>query len=757
MSLLQMSLCGAAMVFAIAAARALTLHKLPKKVFPLLWGIALARLLLPYSLPCSLSVYSLLARLCPAAGPAGMVPAVSAVSGGAVQSAAGTAPTSPSIPAPRGDLSFGPWETLWLAGALACTVFFTVAYFKCRREFQTSLPVENRYVRLWLCGHRLCRPIAVRQSDRISAPLTYGVLRPVILLPKTAGWDDGDALEYALDHEYIHIRRFDAAFKLALTAALCIHWFNPAVWAMYILANRDVELSCDEAVIQISGGEKSAYARALIHMEERRSSFAPFCSGFGKNAIEERIVAIMKMKKASVPALLAATGLIAGIAAAFATSAAEPPEDQGQGPAFTAADTLVMMSYTGPEDGKTYYSTDGGKTFVPMTAGEFAAAYPAPEVEWWTYDEYRAWLENEKEELQSMLGEKGWTGGRGEFIWTQEIIDETIAMYEEILENIQKGCLVSKTVDGSEDTMLMMGSEKGPASISSLSYAEYEPFGITINKRENALYYNGEKIRRFEDSADMGGGAVASRCSYYCEDGTVSLRAVRAPEQNPDGSTNPFGPILRLEALTPEEEKQLIENDSLAGLTAEAYSSEIADEAENTEELLKAYEPFGLTFRTDLFTGALRMDWQGKPVHSLYDPKTGVWAANSMRGIYLGPDAVDLEAVYEDGKLSGLKQVPHIHSMEATAAAESGTGEGIPLPDMFEKYSPYGITYREVETADGMERNLYYNGALINGFYDLDPEGGVFSFASSRQSKDGLKIRTVYEGGKLAGVRISED
>ena len=113
-----------------------------------------------------------------------------------------------------------------------------------------------------------------------------------------------------------------------------------------------------------------------------------------------------------------------------------------------------LMSYVDPKDGKTYYSFDGGKTFEPLTDEEFERRFPTPNVEWWTYEEYAAWLEQEKVNLQSMLGETGSTGGRGEFVWTQEIIDETIAMYEGILQEIKEGKMYSKTVDG-DDTLIM--------------------------------------------------------------------------------------------------------------------------------------------------------------------------------------------------------------------------------------------------------------------------------------------------------------
>ena len=120
----------------------------------------------------------------------------------------------------------------------------------------------------------------------------------------------------------MHIRRFDSITKLVLIAVLCVHWFNPLVWAMYILANRDIELSCDEAVVRLFGeNTRAAYARTLISMEETRSGLTPLCNNFNKNAIEERITAIMKMKKTSMFSLVLAVALIVGVTTVFATSA----------------------------------------------------------------------------------------------------------------------------------------------------------------------------------------------------------------------------------------------------------------------------------------------------------------------------------------------------------------------------------------------------------------------------------------------------
>lgn len=319
MSLLEMSISAGVMIAAIIVIRALTINRLPKRTFLVLWGLALLRLLIPFSLPSPLSVYSLAGRAVTAGGaeyystPANTAPfgapfAAPQITGN-IQAAA--SPEVPLLP------------LIWLAGAVLCALYFAFAYFKYRREFIGSLPVESTFASEWLASHRLKRSIDLRQTSRVAAPLTYGVLRPVILMPKRTDWADTAKLQYVLQHEYVHIRRFDSVAKMLLIAALCVHWFNPFAWAMYILANRDLELSCDEAVIRAFGGAvKTDYALALISMEEQKSGFAPFCNSFSKNAIEGRIRAIMKMKKATAFTLLAALIVIAGTTAVFATSSA---------------------------------------------------------------------------------------------------------------------------------------------------------------------------------------------------------------------------------------------------------------------------------------------------------------------------------------------------------------------------------------------------------------------------------------------------
>lgn len=350
MSLLQMSFTGGILILAVIVIRALAINMLPKKAFHALWWISVVRLMIPFSIPSAFSVYSLMGSHAPGNGSQ----AIRVLPIGASGQAA-------SMPDSITN-AVSTWTVVWAAGVLVCAVLFSLAYWKCRKEFQTSIPVGNDFTENWLSVHQQGRRISIRQSGRFSAPLTYGVLHPVILMPTSTKWENTDSLAYVLAHEYVHIRRFDSIRKLVLIVVLCVHWFNPLVWVMYILANRDIELSCDEAVVRFFGeNTKAAYARALISMEETRSGLTPLCSSFSKNAIEERITAIMKIKKTTVFSLVLAGFIVVGTATAFATSAnAQQAESVGQGSGteiVTKPDSIPQV-----DDSFGIFFKDGGRT-----------------------------------------------------------------------------------------------------------------------------------------------------------------------------------------------------------------------------------------------------------------------------------------------------------------------------------------------------------------------------------------------------------
>ena len=316
MSLFQMSLGGGVLILFIVVVRALAIHRLPKTTFLILWLIAALRLLLPFSIPLpfnihiGLDIFSGIVQELPSGNIGSPLPGKNLPSYDV-----GTA-----VPNPTTEPIFS-FEILWLVGVLLLALYFSISYLRSMRKFRMSIPDNTPYIREWLTTHQITRSIEARSSDLISSPLTYGILHPVILLPKKLDRNDQAALKYVLTHEYVHIRRFDAITKILFAAVLCIHWFNPFVWVMYVLANRDMELSCDAWVIRMMGAKnRSSYALMLIKMEEKRSGMSALYSHFGKNAISERIEAIMKFKKTSILACTLALALIAGATTAFAAA-----------------------------------------------------------------------------------------------------------------------------------------------------------------------------------------------------------------------------------------------------------------------------------------------------------------------------------------------------------------------------------------------------------------------------------------------------
>ena len=503
MSLLQMSFLGTVIILLIVVLRAVLINRLPKKTFLILWWIALIRLLVPFSIKSVTSIYSLLQSIYSDINP--------------VRTAQTTTflPIHGNMPEIANGLSeamvqrtesISILSVIWLAGLLLCFGFFAVSYIKCYREFRFSLPVENDILEAWKEKHPLKRSLSIRQTETIAAPLSYGVIRPVILMPKNTEWKNIYQLRYVLEHEYVHIRRLDMLTKLIMIAAVCIHWFNPLVWVMYILFNRDLELSCDETVVRRFGMDiKSVYATALISMEEKKSGLTPLCNSFSKNAIEERIRAIMKIKKTSKFAVIISAVLVICVTGGFATSAS----------------SLEKNTETAQENGETTVALNevNIREDEPLSSSD---------VEWWTAEEYAKWLDEEKEVLQSMIGEKAYTGGDGWFVWTQEKVDETIALYEDNLQKIKDGMKLSKSSDDAvgitmayspenieyakqEAETVTENKDSNENVFSEEQLSEYAKAGITYQKETGFLMYDGKTIGYFRDEFKPGTYTISSK------------------------------------------------------------------------------------------------------------------------------------------------------------------------------------------------------------------------------------------------------
>lgn len=354
MSMINITLSASLMIIVIEILRRLTIDKLPKKLFLALWTVTALRLIIPISLPFRYSVQSGIFQLIaavtghtfdPSADGEGLGSFASAdgsgqisAAGADVQAAAGSSPaagadmygaTAESAVTGGGEFISGGYIhytlilfCIWLVGMMAAALYFSVHYIRSVRKFRESVPADDAPAKKIAVKMGIHRKVTVRESDYIRSPLTYKLFRPVILIPKNmSDMLDEEQLTYVYTHELVHIRRFDAVAKFLCTAAVCIHWFNPLVWIMYLLFDRDMELACDETAIRILGSSsRSDYAMTLVRFAEFRTASAAF-SSFSKNALTERVTAIMKKSSSSPFAVTSAFVLFLSITLAFGTSA----------------------------------------------------------------------------------------------------------------------------------------------------------------------------------------------------------------------------------------------------------------------------------------------------------------------------------------------------------------------------------------------------------------------------------------------------
>lgn len=278
------------MIGFILLVRLAALKYLPKRIFRLLWVIVGVRLLLPVSL--TVEVESTAAIRSPTQ--AGML--MQPTEAGTVLPAEPADPLTALLIPPETVLT-----VLWLLGSICLAGFFLHAYARLHR-------LAHRAEVQTVCGER------VHVGDGFASPFSCGVVKPVIFLPTDMLTLDDGMLSHIVAHERQHIRCGDQLVKWLLTAAVCVHWYNPLVWMMFVFAGRDLELACDEAVVARTA-DPAAYALCLIAAEEIRSA-APINS-FGAPAIRERIECIMKTKKLTVCGFIAAALMLAAMTPFF--------------------------------------------------------------------------------------------------------------------------------------------------------------------------------------------------------------------------------------------------------------------------------------------------------------------------------------------------------------------------------------------------------------------------------------------------------
>ena len=317
--IVELSWQAGVLALAVMLAR-LALRRAPKWAVCLLWALVAVRLVLPFSLQ---SPVSLQAAQSPVTAVLYELPQTQeaaqktdkVLSGGSAEPVTPLPPTeivtAQPVPAPKPAMTVSLLAAIWLAGVVMMLTYMLVSYLGIYRRVCTAVRLEDNVYR---CGSW-------------GTPFVLGLLRPRIYVPE--GMDDA-ALPQVLAHERCHIRRGDHLVKPLAFLLLALHWFNPVLWAAYVLLGRDMENACDERVLRgVDGAGRAAYSRALVACAVRQRPAAVCPLAFGEVAVQERVKNAMNGKKPAVWAAVLLVIAAAVIAVCFLTSPGrrKPPVD----------------------------------------------------------------------------------------------------------------------------------------------------------------------------------------------------------------------------------------------------------------------------------------------------------------------------------------------------------------------------------------------------------------------------------------------
>ena len=284
--ILNMSLTGSIVIAVVLLAR-LFLKRAPKIYSYALWAVVLFRLLCPLSITAGLSV------LKPIPVTMRTTPGVSSVVYQPVQQVLSRGGYVPAVQQqPVSDQESEQAETemtalqiaayVWLTGASVMAIYSVVQYLMLRRRLMGATPYREE----------------IYLADHITTPFVLGVLRPRVYLPSET--PEGERA-FIIAHERHHIRRHDPLWKLLGYAALCLHWFNPLVWLAFALAGKDMEMSCDEAVIRLLGEDVRAdYSQALLRLATHKRIVSGMPLAFGEGDTKSRVRNMAKWKKPKI-------------------------------------------------------------------------------------------------------------------------------------------------------------------------------------------------------------------------------------------------------------------------------------------------------------------------------------------------------------------------------------------------------------------------------------------------------------------------
>ena len=323
---LNLAVSASWLIAAILLLRPLLKKIAPKWVLCAMWALVAIRLVCPVMLHSDLSVYRLAGDAVQSSGqvtyfedtgfcgdvhyrPATLLPGVSAALTAAApisSTAADAAPEAsvdtaarPSTPSRSIDMNL--LSIAWGVGIYIMVMAALAGYVSLREDVAASIPLEGN---VYLC-------------DNIKSPFILGVFRPRIYL--TSGMDEA-ARDCVLRHERAHLRRWDHVWKPLGFVLLAVYWYDPLIWAAYILFCRDMELACDERVVRdMAAEERAVYSQALLDCSRGRRWVAACPLAFGEVSVKTRVKAVLQGKKPAFWAVLAAVVICAVVAVCFLT------------------------------------------------------------------------------------------------------------------------------------------------------------------------------------------------------------------------------------------------------------------------------------------------------------------------------------------------------------------------------------------------------------------------------------------------------
>lgn len=196
---------------------------------------------------------------------------------------------------------------IWLTGVGCMALYMALSLLRMRWRLRAAPRIQDN----------------VYRCTDWSTPFVLGVIAPRIYVPETVSEQD---FPQVLAHERCHIRRWDHVWKPLAFLLLAVNWFNPVLWAAYVLLGRDMERACDEMVLKnADAAQRAAYSRALVDCAAQPKMAAVCPLAFGEVAVKERVKNVLNYKK---PALWAVILLVVAAAIIGVCLLTKPAEDK---------------------------------------------------------------------------------------------------------------------------------------------------------------------------------------------------------------------------------------------------------------------------------------------------------------------------------------------------------------------------------------------------------------------------------------------